>query len=180
MTVKQNTTVVGTIDRAGDVDYFRFPAAVGDQVGVQITATELGSKLDPVLVLTDDTGAILAEGAAALGYAVRKAGTYAIGVRDRDFRGGSDFAYRLHVGNVPVVTGVFPLAAQRGRATSVHVSGVNLGAERHHGEGDRARGRDAGREGSRSARGHRGASGRQGGSDGRGVPRGGARPFEWR
>ncbi len=128
MTVKQNTTVVGTIDRAGDVDYFRFPAAVGDQVGVQITATELGSKLDPVLVLTDDTGAILAEGTAALGYAVRKAGTYAIGVRDRDFRGGSDFAYRLHVGNVPVVTGVFPLAAQRGRATSVHVSGVNLGA----------------------------------------------------
>ena len=39
-----------------------------------------------------------------------------------------DFHYRLHIGDVPVVTGVFPLAAQRGRTTSVHVAGVNLGS----------------------------------------------------
>ncbi len=128
MTVKQNTTVVGAIDRAGDMDYYRFAAAIGDQVGVQVVATEVGSKLDAVLVLTDETGTILAEDTTSLGFVVRKAGTYAIGIRDRDFRGGADFTYRLHIGNVPVVTGVFPLAAQRGRATSVHVSGVNLGA----------------------------------------------------
>ncbi|HEY1190337.1 MAG TPA: WD40 repeat domain-containing protein [Gemmata sp.] len=128
MPVKQNTTVAGTIDRAGDMDFFRFRAAPGDPIGVQVTASELGSKLDPVLVLTDGTGTVLVEGAASLGFVVREAGTYAVGVRDREFRGGTDFAYRLHIGAVPVVTGVFPLAVQRGRTTSVHVSGVNLGS----------------------------------------------------
>ncbi|MBN9120431.1 MAG: WD40 repeat domain-containing protein [Planctomycetes bacterium] len=127
MAVKLPTTVVGAIDRAGDVDYFRFAAAAGDQIGVQVVAAELGSKLDPALVLTDDGGNVLAEGSASLGFVARKKGTYAVGVRDREFRGGRDFGYRLHVGEVPVVTGVFPLAAQRGRTSTVHVSGVNLG-----------------------------------------------------
>ena len=127
MPIKQNTTAVGAIDRAGDVDYFKFPAAVGDQIGVQVV-TAPGSKFEPMLVLTDEVGTVLAEGAAALGFVVRKAGTYAVGIRDRDFRGGTDFTYRLSLGNRPVITGVFPLAAQRGRTTSVHVSGVNLGA----------------------------------------------------
>ncbi len=127
MIVKQNTTVVGAIDRAGDMDYFRFAAAAGDQIGAQAVTTEVGSKLDAVLVLTDETGTILAEGTTSLGFVVRKAGIYAVGIRDRDFRGAADFTYRLHIGNVPVVTGVFPLAVQRGRTTSVHVSGVNLG-----------------------------------------------------
>jgi hypothetical protein len=126
MPVKLPVTVLGTIDRAGDVDYFQFKATAGDQIGVQVIASELGSKLDPALVLTDENGSVLAEGATMLGYVVRKSGTYAVGIRDRDFRGGSDFAYRLHVGDVPVITGVFPLAVQRGRTSSVHITGVNL------------------------------------------------------
>ena len=60
--MKLPATIVGAIDRAGDVDYFRFEAKAGDQIGVQVIAAELGSKLDPVLVLTDAGGAILAEG----------------------------------------------------------------------------------------------------------------------
>jgi hypothetical protein len=128
MPVSLPATVVATIDRAGDVDYFRFSAKAGDQVGAQVVAGELGSKLDPALALTDAAGNVLAEGGTSLGFVVRQPGTYAISVRDREFRGGRDFHYRLHIGNVPVVTGVFPLAVQRGRTTSVHVSGVNLGS----------------------------------------------------
>jgi hypothetical protein len=126
--VKLNSTLVGSIDRAGDVDYFRFRAPAGAQIGAQLTASELGSKLDPALVLTDEAGTVVAEGTTALGFTARAAGVYAIGVRDREFRGGTDFAYRLHVGAVPVITGTFPLAAARGRETVVHVSGVNLSA----------------------------------------------------
>jgi hypothetical protein len=128
MPIKLPVTVVGVLDRAGDVDYFRFEAREGAQIGVEVTASALGSKLDPALVLTDEGGTVLAEGTTSLGYVVRKSGTYAVGVRDREFRGGRDEFYRLHVGPVPVVTGVFPLAAQRGRTTSVHVTGVNLGS----------------------------------------------------
>ncbi|MBY0460904.1 MAG: hypothetical protein K2V38_26590, partial [Gemmataceae bacterium] len=125
--IKQNTTVVGVLDRPGDVDYFKFAAKPGDPIGARVTASEFGSRLDPVLVLTDADGAVLAEGTGAVGLVARTAGTYAVGVRDREFRGGADFTYRLHVGRVPVVTGVFPLGVQRGRTSSVHVSGVNLG-----------------------------------------------------
>ncbi|HEX4611970.1 MAG TPA: WD40 repeat domain-containing protein, partial [Urbifossiella sp.] len=127
MPVGLPTTVVGVIDRAGDVDYFRFAAKAGEPVGVQVVAAELGSKLDPALVLTDADGHVLAEGGAALGFRVPAAGTYAVGIRDREYRGGADFAYRLQLGDVPVVTGVFPLGVQRGKTTTVHVTGVNLG-----------------------------------------------------
>lgn len=122
-------TVTGAVDRAGDVDYFRFTAKAGEPVGVQVVAAELGSKLDPVLVLTDGDGRVLAEGGAVLGFRVPAAGAYAVGVRDREYRGGADFTYRLHLGDVPVVTGVFPLGVQRGRPATVHVSGVHLGTD---------------------------------------------------
>lgn len=127
MPITPNATVAGVIDRAGDVDYFRFKADRGYQLGVQVVAPELGSKLDPVLVLTDAGGKVLLEGGAVLGHVIREPGEYAVGVRDREYRGGPDFTYRLHVGDVPVVTGVFPLGVQRGKATTVHVEGVNLG-----------------------------------------------------
>ena len=126
MPVKLPVTVLGTIDRAGDVDYFQFKAIAGDQIGVQVVATELGSKLDAALVLTDESGNVLAEGTNALGYTTRTTGIYAVGIRDREFRGGNDFIYRLNIGDIPVITGVFPLAVQRGRTTSVHLTGVNL------------------------------------------------------
>lgn len=126
MAIKLPATILGTVDRAGDVDYYRFNATAGDQIGVQVVAGELGSKLDIAVVLTDENGTVLAEGGSSLGYIARKNGAYAIGIRDRDFRGGSDFHYRLHIGDVPVVTGVFPLAVQRGRTSTVHVTGVNL------------------------------------------------------
>jgi hypothetical protein len=126
--VRLPVTAVGVLDRAGAVNYVTFRANPGDQLGVQVIAAELGSKLDPALVLTDEGGTVLAEGTAALGYVARKTGTYAVGIRDREFRGGADFSYRLHIGDVPVVTGVFPLAVPRGRTTSVAVLGVNLGS----------------------------------------------------
>src|SRR5262249_10276017 len=87
MAIKLPATVSGTVDRAGDVDYFRFSAAAGDQIGVEVVASALGSKLDPALVLTDENGNVLAEGTTSLGYIVRQAGTFAVGVHDREYRG---------------------------------------------------------------------------------------------
>lgn len=128
MPVKLPATVVGAIDRAGDVDYFRFEAKAGQEVGVQVVAADIGSKLDPVLVVTDAAGHVVAEGTTTVGYTVRTAGTYAVGVRDREYRGAAGMNYRLHIGDVPVITGVFPLAVPRGKPSRVHVHGVNLGS----------------------------------------------------
>jgi WD40 repeat protein len=126
--VKLPVSIAGKIDRAGDVDFYRFDAKAGEQIGVQALASELGSKLDPTLVLTDGAGRVLAEGNTSLGFTIPRAGSYAVGIRDKEFRGAGDMTYRLHIGAIPVITGVFPLAIQRGRSAEVHIEGVNLGA----------------------------------------------------
>jgi WD40 repeat protein len=122
-------SVVGALEQAGDVDFYRFEASAGQQIGVQVLTTPLGSKLEPVLQLTDSTGRVLAESVSGLlGYTCVTAGTYALGLHDRDYRGGSNMHYRLHVGDIPIVTSVFPLGLQRGTEAEIRVEGVNLGS----------------------------------------------------
>jgi WD40 repeat protein len=124
------TTIVGRIDRAGDVDFFRFEVKAGQQLGIQIIAGA-GSKLEPALQLTDLAGHVLAESNSGhLGWTFKQAGTYAIGVRDRELRGGPNMTYRLHLGEIPVVTATFPLGLQRGTEAEVVVEGVFLNARK--------------------------------------------------
>lgn len=121
-------SVVGAVDKAGDVDWYRFDVAAGQQVGVQILTGAVGSKLEPVLALTDAAGNVIREtDSGVLGHTFARAGRYALGVRDREYRGGGDMAYRLHVGEVPVVTSVFPLGVRQGAEAEVRLEGVHLG-----------------------------------------------------
>lgn len=129
MQVKLPATLVGVIHKAGDADYFRFEAKAGQEMAIQVQP--IGSKLEPMLELTDANGKVLAASAnGLLGYNCITAGTYALGIRDKDFRGGADFTYRLSVGDFPIITGVRPLSAERGKDTNVDLVGVNLGAQR--------------------------------------------------
>jgi WD domain, G-beta repeat len=122
-------TLVGTFDRAGQADYFRFTAKAGQQIGAQVFAAAIFSKLDPVLELTDADGRVLAEGSnGLLAFTCPNEGTFAIGIRDKDYRGGSDMFYRISVGDFPVVTGVVPMGVQRGKEATVRLVGVNLPA----------------------------------------------------
>src|SRR5262249_40399239 len=90
-----------------------------------------GSKLDPVLLLTNSIGNVIEERSGAFsGLLSVESGTYAVGVRDKEYRGGTEFTYRLQIGNLPVVTSYFPLGVQRGQSVEVHIDGVNLG-KRH-------------------------------------------------
>lgn len=121
----------GRIGRAGDVDYYRFEAKAGQEVGVQVLAATIGSKLDPVLELSDAAGNVVAEsGSGLLGYTCPRAGVYALGIRDRQYRGGGTMHYQLNVGPLPIITGVFPLGVQRGTEAEIHLEGVNLGKVR--------------------------------------------------
>jgi hypothetical protein len=122
-------TIAGTLDRAGDVDYYRFEAKSGQELGVQVQVAP-GVKLSPFLRLSDAAGRTLAESSTGvLGYTLTQSGTYAIGIRDQEFRGGS-LRYRLHLGDLPVVTAIYPLGIQRGTETEIHLQGVNLSPAR--------------------------------------------------
>ncbi len=105
------------------------PRTKASKSACKLIANELGSKLDPALAFTERKRKRTRRRSRVARLRRSAKGIYAISIRDRDFRGGNEFRYRLHVGNVPVVTGVFPLAVQRGRTTSVHVSGVNLASD---------------------------------------------------
>lgn len=126
--ISLSATIEGSCAKAGDVDFFRFQAGKGQEIGVRVITAEIKSKLEPYLELTDTTGKVLvASERGFLGFTCAEAGTYAIGIRDRDYRGGKDMIYRLTVGEVPVVTSIFPAGVQRGTETDVAVFGVNLG-----------------------------------------------------
>ena len=121
-------TLVGSLDRAGDTDYYRFDAAANQQLGVEVVASAIGSKLEPVLTLTDSSSRVLAETTGALlGHTIEQAGTYVLRVRDVDYRGSGEMFYRINAGPVPIVTDVFPPGIARGAEIDVEVRGVNLG-----------------------------------------------------
>jgi WD40 repeat protein len=124
-------TISGTLSRAGEVDWYRFEAAAGQEIGAQVVTSATAPKLEPALTLTDAQGHPLAESDdGLLGYRCREAGTYALGIRDRDYRGESAMSYRINVGDLAVVNGVFPLGLRRGTETDFTVDGVNLGPGR--------------------------------------------------
>ncbi len=121
-------TVVGKLDRTGEVDYVSFRAKAGDEIGVQLVGPVGVKNFDPVLTLTNDKGQVLQESKSSLlGFNVPADGVYAIGVADAEFRGSATSTYRLNIGPLPIITSVYPLAVSRGSTTKVLLNGVNLG-----------------------------------------------------
>ncbi len=128
--VKLPATIHGSIGRAGDVDYYRFEAKAAQEIGVEIKSLAKAN-LDVVLQLIDADGRILTESTnGRLGYTSPKAGTYALGIRDREYRGDPGMKYELVMGDIPIVTSVFPLGVQRGAEMELQLQGVHLGEAR--------------------------------------------------
>jgi hypothetical protein len=120
-------TLLGKLDKAGDADFYALTMRAGESIGAHIIPA-VGSKMEPVLTLSDSAGRVLAESSRGfLGHTFDQAGTYVLGVRDQELRGGASFGYRLNVGAIPIVTWSFPLGGQRGSLAKVRVRGVFLG-----------------------------------------------------
>ncbi len=125
----------------GAVDRYSFPARSGEHLVVAVQARDLIPYLadavpgwfQPVVAIYDGKGKEVA-------YArdfrfspdpvfccdVPEDGTYTLEVRDALYRGREDFVYRITVGEVPFITGIFPMGARVGAPASVHVAGWNL------------------------------------------------------
>lgn len=125
----------------GDVDRFWFEAKKGTKLVAQCTARGLIPYLadavpgwfQAVLHLYDDQGNEIAF-ADSLGFLhdpvlyheIPKDGHYVIEIHDSIYRGREDFVYRISIGEIPYVTGLFPLGGRAGQPCTIEVKGWNL------------------------------------------------------
>jgi hypothetical protein len=62
-------------------------------------------------------------------FKVPEDGQYVVEIKDAIYRGRPDFVYRITLGELPYITGVFPLGAPAGATATVKLSGWNLPAD---------------------------------------------------
>jgi hypothetical protein len=130
-------TMVGTISAPGDKDRYEFDGKSGEDVVFEVVASTVGSRLESLLALSDSSGRVLAEAGrhdnspdATLTYRLPQDGKYTLTISDREGSGGKDDYYRVDAGELPYISGYFPLGVRAGETTSVAVEGVNLGGIR--------------------------------------------------
>jgi hypothetical protein len=93
----------GRIDKAGQIDEWKWQAKKGDQWEFELRAAKLGSRLDGVVTICDFQGKTLMKAEASpadpvLRYQIPANGEYRVKIQDRfRSRGGPEFAYRLRV-----------------------------------------------------------------------------------
>lgn len=126
-------TLLGTIDRPGDLDHFRFQAAAGQQVVLETLARGLGSGLNTILTVMDAEGKTIAEANTgdgtidpALTLAIPLDGLYTVRISDADYSGSGIHFYRISAGADPYVASAFPLGVERGKTATIEVAGINL------------------------------------------------------
>jgi hypothetical protein len=102
--VKVGDTIAGVIDRAQDVDVYRFEAKAGQTVTVDVLAARLGGALDAFLAIHDADGQLIdscddIKGStdAKVEFRAAKAGAYFAVVTDAHDLGGATYAYRLTI-----------------------------------------------------------------------------------
>jgi len=127
----------------GGVDRYRFPARAGLQLVVAVSARDLIPYIadavpgwfQATVALYDAKGRELAyiddyrfHPDPVLFYKIPADGDYVLEIKDALYRGREDFVYRITAGELPFITGVFPLGGKTGTQTSVTVGGWNLPA----------------------------------------------------
>ena len=125
----------------GGVDRYKFSARQGRQLVIAASARALMPYLadavpgwfEAVLTVYDAQGRELASDERfhfrpdpVIHFEVPRDGEYTVEIHDSIFRGREDFVYRLAIGELPFVTGIFPLGGRLGEKSSVALTGWNL------------------------------------------------------
>ncbi len=112
-------------------DWFKLRANKGQRIALEIVASRLGSKLDSLVRVMDARGLVVAQNDDAPGlradsvvsFTSAEASDYLVEVRDVNYGGGPDFFYRLRIGDFPLATTTFPIAAEEGSQLSFQLAG---------------------------------------------------------
>lgn len=131
--------ICGTIEKAEDVDFFRFSVEAGQAFTFHVRASRLQDRIhdlqnhsDPILTLRTASGSTLAAsdnhffGDPLLSYRFEAAGEYLLEIRDVRYEGNANWEYCVEASARPFVETVFPLAVGRGQAAQLELVGYQL------------------------------------------------------
>lgn len=125
----------------GDLDRFVFKAARGMQLVAAVSAREIVPYLadavpgwfQAVARITDKAGREVAydddwefRPDPVLRVRIPADGEYILEIRDSIYRGREDFVYRIALGELPFLEGIFPLGVRRGATARAELVGWNL------------------------------------------------------
>ncbi len=146
--VERRVTLPATLNgqiTPGGVDRYRFAARAGQSLVIAVSARALIPYLadavpgwfQATLTLYDAAGKELAydddyrfQPDPVLFYKIPRDGEYVLEIKDALYRGREDFVYRVSIGELPFVTGIFPLGHRAGEAPVFDVRGWNLASAR--------------------------------------------------
>ncbi|MDA1230088.1 MAG: PPC domain-containing protein [Planctomycetota bacterium] len=130
--VPLNNVINGQIDKAGDVDCFRFEAKEGQRVVVECWAERMDSRLRAVLEIYDSSGKRIAVNRGYFGldplidFRVPTNGVFVVKVHDLISSGSAEHYYRLDIDTGPRVAFSIPTVVERGKHSRVTLYGWNL------------------------------------------------------
>jgi hypothetical protein len=132
-------TVCGAIEKAEDVDFYKFKVAAGTALTFHVRCQRLENRIhdlqthaDPIVTLRNSVGTVLAAndnyffGDPLLHHRFTAAGDYYLEVRDTRYGGNPYWQYCIEIHDRPFVTTVHPLRLTPGRATRLRLIGHNL------------------------------------------------------
>lgn len=133
------STLCGTIEKAEDVDWYRFTVEAGANLTFHVRSQRLENRLhdmqarvDPMITLRTAQGATVAAsdnhyaGDPLLNYTFAQAGDYLLEVRDVRYQGNVDWTYAIEVNGRPFVTQVFPPVVIQGDTRKATAFGFHL------------------------------------------------------
>jgi hypothetical protein len=140
--VTSPVTVCGAIEKAEDVDYFKFTVEAGQALNLHVRSQRLQDRIhdlqqhvDPIVSLRDANGTTLAASDnyffadPFLHYEFKQAGEYYLEIRDVRYQGNQYWEYAIEINDRPFVTNVHPMAVGRGQQTKFEFVGYRLAAK---------------------------------------------------
>lgn len=120
--IPMNCTVAGVIQNE-DVDYFVVEAKKGQRLSVEVEGMRMANTMfDPYVAIlnmerfelaaVDDSSLLLQDPVASV--VIPEDGQYVISLRESSYRGDGNCFYRMHVGNFPRPTVVYPSGGKAG------------------------------------------------------------------
>ncbi|MCW5558598.1 MAG: hypothetical protein KIT22_12295, partial [Verrucomicrobiae bacterium] len=123
----------GTLESPGQAAHAVLSAKAGQVLVFDLAAQRLGAKGDFLITVTDSTGTTVASKDSWEGhpdptllFTVPSDGAYRVRVDEATFAGSADHFFRLSVGELPFVTGLFPLSVPAGSDAEIEAYGANL------------------------------------------------------